>query len=446
MRGNVKWWQMHCIPNGLKMILALWEKFKITDNSCLVAVFHAKILMQNIQNGLTPHITTARKTFSCQHEKEPAKSKRHNEPSKLSREKLLHIPRGRACGDRQGSTLAAHGHRAIVEMGRDCHELGDAMNQPLPSIFHAKFGNLRFVQQRGSREWSAECPVCGDGGHVGNDYPDRFRIFYDDKPLGWCRRCGHTEFADGDSYRPTPEQIAEMQATRAQLAQREAQRLQTKIQELQEGAYWEAWNQSMNEQARQLWRNAGIPDTLQDYWELGYRAEYKGRGFTSEAMTIPYFKPGREIATIQYRLLQPPKPSDKYRFETGLKSNVWLADPDETPSGPCLLVEGMKKAGVCFYQMVERGRQRLNVVAVPSKSPNTDMLSVIKDCEPVYVALDPDAYETEKGKPSAVSRLVKTLKGRAKVVKLPVKPDDFFTLHGGQPSDMLPFLDQAVSA
>ena len=315
----------------------------------------------------------------------------------------------------------------------------------LPPILAAKFGHLKFIKKRTSKEYSAECPVCGDSGHMGNDWPDRFRMFDDDKPLGWCRSCGHVEFADGDALRPTPEQMQEAQEKRRQLAELERSRLQTKIERLRSEAYWEAWNQNMGESARRLWREAGIPDSMQNYWELGYRPDYQGQGFSSPALTIPYFAPGRQALTVQYRLLNPPKPSDKYRFETGLKSDVWLADPEQEPTGRCLLVEGMKKAGVCFVQLVAGAGEDLTVVAVPSKSPGSQMLERIAKCEVVYIALDPDAYAAQRGMRPAVNRLAKELKGRARIVKLPVKPDDFFTIYNGKPRDFLPYLDQAVS-
>jgi hypothetical protein len=57
--------------------------------------------------------------------------------------------------------------------------------------------------------------------------------------------------------------------------------------------------------------------------------------------------------------------------------------------------------------------------------------------------LDPDAYVSTSGLP-AVNRIARKLgKERVKVVKLPVKPDDFFVIHGGRQADMVNFIKWA---
>jgi hypothetical protein len=211
----------------------------------------------------------------------------------------------------------------------------------------------------------------------------------------------------------------------------------------------------MTEQHRAIWDRAGIPDQFQDWWELGFTPEYRGRDFISPALTIPYFKPGREtektIYNIQYRLIRPPSPGDKYRFSYGLKPGLWLADPDNKPSGACLVMEGMKKAAVTFIQVVARAGNKLSVVAVPNKTPGNELLAELSDCEPLFIALDPDAYQpvrTRNGQIQrpAVNRLVKAIGKRARVVKLPVKADDLFTVHHGSAADFMRFVQLARGA
>ena len=319
------------------------------------------------------------------------------------------------------------------------------MTRQIPIDMLDRFGYLPDHKFRGSNEHSSACPKCG-GGRGGNDPADRFRFW--ERPGAstnfWCRRCGFQGFTDDNraDYVPDPAKIKELEDIRAREMEKEAERLSAKIADLQARAYWRGYHDAMSDQQRELWRRAGIPNEFQDYWQLGYKAEYRGADFTSPALTIPYFGREWQAQTIQYRLLQPPAPADKYRFQAGLKSAVWMADPDSNLSGPVILCEGMKKAAVTFIEAVARGNGRYEVVAVPSKAPGADLLEILANADPLYIVLDPDAFT---GKTPAINRMVRMVSSPKKVVKLPVKADDFFVLYGGTAVDFQRFLDQGMT-
>lgn len=322
---------------------------------------------------------------------------------------------------------------------------------PIPTDILDRFGHLPDAQHRTGDEFSSACPQCG-GGRGGNDPSDRFRFWIRPGQASsfWCRRCGFKGFADDNkpSQAPDPERIKELNELAAQRAADEERRLQTKIAKLVDEAYWRGFHDGMTQAHRQHWRDAGIPDEFQDYWELGFaenkRFMQKDTPFTSPAMSIPYFENGRKPTNIQYRLLSPPNPSDKYRFSYGLRPGLWLAEPDEKPNGRCLLLEGMKKTAVSFIELVAKDRQNLSVVGVPSKSPNLDMVRQLDDCEQVLIALDPDAYHGASGKPSAAQRLGAMLGDRARYVRLPAKADDLFVDYGYSARDFMKFVDAAT--
>lgn len=319
-------------------------------------------------------------------------------------------------------------------------------NQPLPSEL-SHFSTLPNLKYRGSGEWSSACPVCGGD--------DRFRLFAADAKGNsrvWCRQCNHFEWADAnDNQRPDPVKIQQARDLREALLKAENDRLRQQIQELREKAYWRGYHDGMREGQRALWRMAGIPDEWQNFWQLGYVDQYS-QAIPSPAMTIPYFAPDWQAQTIQYRLTNPPAPSDKYRFQAGLKAGAWLADPTEKPSGAALLMEGMKKAAVTFINTVASGNGRFSVVAVPSKTPGADMLDIIADCDPVYICLDPDAYQPTKARdgkllPAAIERLVELVgRERARLVKLPDKADDLFVEYGYTARTFNSFVNQATKA
>ena len=325
-------------------------------------------------------------------------------------------------------------------------------NNPL---LQRKFGHLPHLKKRTRNEWSAACPVCGDAGHEGNGQPDRFRIFDDDKPLGWCRKCGHLEFAQDDNeLAHDPQLMAEMQRRRAELAEQENRNLRQRIAELKRSQLWIKYHDYMAEHhQRSLWRDAGIPDSLQDYWNFGINPLYEGMGqdgkFTSPAMSIPYFGVGREIKNMQYRLIAPPTAGDKYRFTHGLKvRDLWLAMPDEKPSGSVLICEGVKKGANAFHQIVAQGvNSSLSVVAIPNLTPDSDMLTLLADCDPVYICVDPDGMKPNKQGVIRAHVLANQIGARrVRIVDMPAKLDDLVLDCGFDGTDLNRYVTMARRA
>jgi hypothetical protein len=261
------------------------------------------------------------------------------------------------------------------------------------------------------------------------------------------------EWADQDGERPSAEAIEEATKERLRLAKQERARLADKIKNLQTQSYWRGWHDAMNQQQRQLWYAEGIVDWAIDQYSLGYCEDYKawhnGAEWHSPTMTIPHWGPGWELVNIQHRLLQPPETGDKYRQMKDFPSAMFLTEPDEPLTGPILMVEGAKKAIVCHLNI---GHLGYTIVAVPSKAPSQVILDQLDNADPIYMMLDPDAYLPTKTKDGqrlepAASRIAKRLgRERVKVVKVPVKPDDLFTVYHGSADDLHEFIRQAVSA
>lgn len=318
--------------------------------------------------------------------------------------------------------------------------------QPLPPDIIERFGHLPDAVYRTGNEFSSACPQCG-GGRGGHDLSDRFRMW--ERPgkasSFWCRRCGYQGFTDDNrpGKQMSEAEILELDELRRRESEREEKRLQAKIEELRREAYWQGWHDAMNEQQRQLWRDAGIPNEFQNYWQLGYNPVYRGSNFTSPAMTIPYFTNGWQAQTVQYRLLNPPAPSDKYRFQAGLKTTIWQADPDTEIKNAVILCEGMKKAAVTFIELVAKGNGRFCVVSVPSKAPGVDLMQMVSNADPLYIILDPDAFWGDK---PSINRLAKMVSCPKRVVKIPVKADDFFTMYNGTAREFNAYLDIARPA
>lgn len=326
------------------------------------------------------------------------------------------------------------------------------MNTQLPADLQRRWGHLPDIKQRGPNEWSSACGICGGGGNR-RDLSDRFRMFGAEptrNARGFCRQCGFFSWADEDlpTERPSREQIEAATAERLRLLEIEHGRIKEKLQRVADADFWKRWHDDMEPVQRGMWYEQGINDWAIETYRLGYCADYttfyNGEDWHSPTMTIPHYGPAWELVNIQHRLLNPPEPGDKYRQMAGIPAAMFLTEPDVPLTGAVLVVEGAKKAIVTYLNI----GHELTIVGIPSKSPSIDMLEKLDSCEPVYLALDPDAYypvisKDGRKSPPAVSRLAAKLGSRARIVKLPVKPDDFFFIHEGRAGDMAAFIKQA---
>lgn len=301
-----------------------------------------------------------------------------------------------------------------------------------------KWGHLHFLSRQTAWEWSAECPKCGTLGHDPQaGTPDRFRIRLDGQPRGFCRKCRYFAFADNsasaeDRYRYSLER---------QLYVAKQQRQQTnRLKQLQDKEEWVEFHERLDPLSRSLWEREGIPPSVQDYFQLGYspgQTFWKGEtSFQSPALTIPYFREdwGKAV-NVQYRLLSPLFPKDKYRFTPGLKANLYFTEPSK-PKGKCLLVEGCKKAIVSYINL-PTGTVN-SVIASPSKSIPLSAGDDLEEVEVIYLALDPDTADESDG---STRRAIEILNPeRVRIVSLPAKPDDMIVKYGATGQDLWRFI------
>lgn len=332
--------------------------------------------------------------------------------------------------------------------------------QPLPPDLHRRWGHLPDLVYRGNNEWSSSCAKCGGSDYSRREKSDRFRLFGPENGAGargWCRQCHYFAFADDDQASPSREEITRATTERLRLTEQENKRIREKLNRIANSDFWLLWHSEMAPEHRILWHKQGIIDWAIDEYKLGYCQEhttqYNGLEWTSPSMTIPHWGPAWELVNIQHRLLRPPDTGDKYRQMAGLPAAMFLTEPDEKLKGAVIIVEGAKKAIVTYTNlgMKSTGEPTL-IVGVPGKTPSTIMLGKLQSCDPIYLMLDPDAYNpqrTRDGKihlPAANRIATKLGKERVRIVKLPCKPDDLFTMYGGKAEDLKVFLDMAVRA
>lgn len=302
------------------------------------------------------------------------------------------------------------------------------MNEPLPPALNRRWGHLQYIRQRGPREWSSACPKCGDMGHAGREWPDRFRMFDGDKSRCWCRHCGYQDFADSDrkDFVITPVMRQAWIEERLTREEQEKQAAERAIELLRKESSWLHWHEQMPAEGWQFWTDKGVPEWAVKFFQLGWCPDKiiwsNSLEYHTPTATIPVFGLGWNLLNIRHRLVNPPDPSDKYRPDrAGIPQTLYLTDLDKPPEGECLIVEGEIKAIVLRSRI---DNPRLSIVGIPGKRVRRDLFAMLDRCERIYICLDPDAN-------AQAHDLAGTLgKKRVRIINLPAKPDDCFTQYG----------------
>lgn len=282
-------------------------------------------------------------------------------------------------------------------------------------------------RKAGPNEYHGPCPFCGGS--------DRFRV-HTDKPFPhWycvCREgtgCGFSGWADRINEQLRQPLTAERMAEYAQrAAQAEAARQQEtarRLREFTDSELWAELHRRMTDANRAWWRAQGIPDEMQDFWQLGFSANTP----FGSAYTIPYFDNQFNAINMQYRLTRTDT-GDKYRWAGVGYSSYFTAWPT-VEFDQAVICEGAKKAMVFANALYTEGVQ---VFGVPSKS---DSAGLKPECGRVWVMLDPDAT-------ARAHELAAEIGPSARVVELTGKADDLIVKHGAGKKEFRAFFRQAV--
>lgn len=316
-----------------------------------------------------------------------------------------------------------------------------------------KWAHLNDLTSKGRGLWTAWCPVCGSDGHIGTDKPDRFQIYESGtgrsgKARGWCRRCGHLEFADDQIGKHwSNEQREEADRARREYAANENERLQAKIKWLQQQDFWRDWHHNMEPAKKELWHSHGIGDWAIDMHKLGFTDErYDSCG---GALTIPYFR-NDKIQTLQFRLIDPPHIGDKYRFESGTTAAWFMPFPYGDIEGVVVVLEGAKKALVTWEKAddVKYKGKSVTFIATPSKNVPARLFDELGNVELLIWMLDPDAYTPthnngKKLRPAINRNIELAGSDRSLIVRTVAKIDDMFLEHNLEPDVFQNMINQA---
>jgi hypothetical protein len=309
-------------------------------------------------------------------------------------------------------------------------------------ILPPEFDWLRtnYVQRWSNTEWSAACPRCGGEPHPNGEWPDRLRIFLDEPLRVWCRHCGWFTTAREQRGGASISEEEKARFRTEQIAYQEARKRSAELalRNLSDNRLWETLHNNLDKDARAWWRKRGIPDSMQDFWRLGWNPDlaywHKRESQQGPAASIPIFAPNWEAVDIKYRLINPPSPTDKYRATTKGQS-LFLANPDASLDGHLIVVEGEIKAMVTALKLGD-----MNIVGLPSKSPSRDIIDLLKKADRITLVIDPDA------KVEAYDLALEIGKHKVRGVRTPMKIDDGILAANLDDRDVLRLLDSARPA
>lgn len=281
--------------------------------------------------------------------------------------------------------------------------------------------NVQYIQRKSDNEYTSSCPYCGGSPHQNGEFPDRFIMLLKSNatggPMGWCRNCGG-KWHPGRSDQFTREQKLAWVKEREEIELRRKGEVEKALAFLRQEARWLEYNAALTEGAIAYYRARLISDYWIYYWKLGYvknkTVNTPMGAWITPAFSIPIMAPETgDVVNIKYRLLNPPSPHDKYRPEYGLPMTMFVADHSKKIQGKTLLVEGEFKAMTTYITLDDAD---INVIGLPSKSPGQYVIDQLKDCDPIYLCLDPDADD---------SIIINKLgPGRVRTIKLADKIDD----------------------
>lgn len=297
----------------------------------------------------------------------------------------------------------------------------------LPPEFAPIAQMLRNVKRVTRNEYSSSCPKCGGD--------DRFRLFvisHRGSPLGIClRHCGYIWTPESD-HKPSREEIEEWRKRQIQIETARKEAAERALAILQNERLWERFHAQNNEFSRAEFNRRGIAPSWVDYCKLGLIPDYtvySGDGsYHSPAFTIPVWQVGGVVNNIKLRIANPRTSRDRYRnyYEAG-RSSLFIPLYDLPLTGSGLIVEGEFKAIVTEQTLDDIN---IRVVGLQSKTPAPELFEELKDLDPVYICLDPDASIPEysndgKRRETPVERVVRLVgRERARIVDLPCKIDD----------------------
>lgn len=234
------------------------------------------------------------------------------------------------------------------------------------------------------------------------------------------------------------ERLARQRVENARIELEEKQRrYEAALRELQVAEKHLLYHNTMGEWARQMWLTRGLDEGMQDFFTLGSCEDFTiNDGYHTPTLTIPILDEQRNLLNIKHRLVNPQKPTDKYRPEkSGLgQFPPFLAIPEMGFDGGLIIVtEGEIKAMVTWANISEMDIQ---VIGVPGRTQFKSIADPLKN-KNVVVIPDPGAEKDAWDFARSI---------QARYLPMPEKIDDYILATGCRGDALYSLMKQARRA
>src|SRR5688572_21781597 len=128
----------------------------------------------------------------------------------------------------------------------------------LPPEFDKIASSINYVHRINNNEYHGSCPQCGEGGHKGTDYPDRFVMFRVGRygfPLAFCRKCGY-RWTDKANL-PSKEDVEEWRKYQIEVERARLESARRSLELLQNDKVWEHFYHNNNIYSNEMFRGWG---------------------------------------------------------------------------------------------------------------------------------------------------------------------------------------------
>ena len=268
--------------------------------------------------------------------------------------------------------------------------------------------NFHVYTNNGKQVWKCFSGDCGGGDAL--DFVQKWR--------GWDFKRAY-EFLGGEQQADPQEmkRLADDRHEKARLELEDKQRrMEAARRELQVAERHLLYHNTMQTWARDMWIGRGLDEGLQGFFTLGACDDFIINGdYHTPTLTIPILDEQRNLLNIKHRLVNPQKPSDKYRPETsGLGAfPPLLAIPEMGYDGEMVVVvEGEIKAMVTWARL---SVPDIQVIGVAGKN---SFIKISQNLQGKKVVVIPDP----QGEKEAIE-LAQAVHGR--ILNVPAKIDDY---------------------
>lgn len=314
----------------------------------------------------------------------------------------------------------------------------------LPIEFQGLQGRVQWVTKINDNEYHSSCPRCGINGNHADGSPytdqnpsDRFIMWLSSRntglPFGICfRGCGFKWTPNKEDTHWTDEERQVFKEKQNELQERENERVKKYALEvvMKHNLHLKYIDNLKNSTYGQnyLKKRGFNSEYWNNYFGFGIWEDYKCRGFLdtyyAPAITMPIAFLDRVVENIKLRVTEPHHTKDRFRnlYKTGAQ-HVYLPMKGDHIMNKVAIIEGEMKS--CTVAMRGNLPNDVQIIASQGNGIGTRMLHAIRNCEVVYLILDPDTFTpNDNGVTNIMTNAKRIGYDRVQIVPTKQKVDD----------------------